>query len=61
MAKLSSKDGGTWIVRDVPRDLMRKAKIAAAVQGRSVKAILIKLMDDYIQELEKKGDLPKGK
>ena len=52
---------GTWIVRDVPQEIMRKARVAAAVQGRSVKAILIELMEGYLQELEKKGILPKGK
>jgi hypothetical protein len=52
---------GTWIVRDVPRDLMRQARGAAALQGKSVKGILIELMEGYIQDLEKKGLLPKGK
>jgi hypothetical protein len=52
---------GVWIVRDVPRDLMRRARGAAALQGKSVKGILIELMEDYLQELERKGILPKGK
>jgi hypothetical protein len=52
---------GTWIVRDVPRDLMRRARAAAALQGKSVKGILIELMEGYVQDLEKKGLLPKGK
>ena len=53
--------GGTWNFRDVPRELMRRANIAAAVQETSVKQILIKLMEAHLQELEKKGLLPKGK
>ncbi len=40
---------------------MRRANIAAAVQETSVKQILIKLMEAHLQELEKKGLLPKGK
>jgi len=52
---------GTWIVRDVPRDLMRRARAAAALQGKSVKGILIDLMEAYVQDLEKKGLLPKNK
>ena len=52
---------GTWIVRDVPRDLMRRARAAAVLQGKSVKGILIELMEGYVQDLEKKGLLPKGK
>jgi len=53
--------GGNWNFRDVPRELMRRANIAAAVQETSVKQILIKLMEGHLQELEKKGLLPKGK
>ncbi len=59
--KKDSSVDGTWIVRDVPRDLMRRARAAAALQGKSVKGILIELMEGYLQELEKKGLLPKGK
>jgi hypothetical protein len=51
---------GTWIVRDVPKDVMHRAKVAAVIQKRSVKAILIELMEGYLQDLEKKGILPKG-
>jgi hypothetical protein len=40
---------------------MRRTRGAAALQGESVKGILIELMDGYLQELEKKGLLPKGK
>lgn len=66
MSKPEKKDKqgeprGVWIVRDVPRDVMRRARAAAALQGKSVKGILIELMEGYLQELEKKGLLPKGK
>jgi hypothetical protein len=40
---------------------MRRARGAAALQGKSVKGILIELMEGYLQDLEKKGQLPKGK
>jgi hypothetical protein len=43
---------GTWIVRDVPQEIMRKARVAAAIQGRSVKGILIELMERYLQDPE---------
>ncbi len=56
-----SQGTGTWIVRNVPRDLMHRAKVAAAVQRRPVKAILIELMEKHLQELERKGILPKGR
>jgi len=57
----SGGTNGSWIVRDVPRDLMRRARVAAALQGKSVKGILIELMEAYVQDLEKKGILSKNK
>lgn len=52
---------GTWIFRDVPRDMMRRAKAAAAIQGKSVRQLTIDLMEEHLKELDKKGILPKGK
>ena len=52
---------GTWIFRDIPRSLMRRAKAAAAIQGKTVKGLTIELMEEYLKEMEKKGILPKGK
>ena len=60
-AKHQREESGTWIVRDVPRDLMRKAKAAAALQGKSVKQLMIELMEAHLQELERKGILAKSK
>lgn len=52
---------GVWNFRDVPRDVLVKAKIEAAIQGQSVKALLMDLVEAHWQELERKGMLPKGK
>jgi porphobilinogen deaminase len=52
---------GSWVFRDIPRDLMHRMKVAAAVQRKSVKQLLIDLSKDHLEELEKKGLLPKGK
>lgn len=52
---------GSWVFRDIPRELMKRAKIAAAVEGKSIKALVIEALEGRIQELEKKGLLPKGK
>jgi hypothetical protein len=52
---------GTWIVKNVPRDLMHRMKVAAAVQKTTVKQLLFDLAEVHLQELEKKGILPKGK
>ena len=59
--KGQGEDAGSWVLRDIPRELMHKMKIAAAVQRKSVKQLLIELSQEHIQELEKKGMLPKGK
>ena len=63
MAKAKNKDdeAGVWNFRAVPRNIIVKAKIGAAVQGKSVKALLMDLVEEHWQDLEKKGMLPKGK
>lgn len=40
---------------------MRRAKAAAAIQGKSVRQLTIDLMEEHLQELDRKGILPKGK
>ncbi len=52
---------GTWIFRDIPRELMRRAKAGAALQGKSVRVLAIQLMETHLEELERKGILSKGK
>ena len=59
--KEPQEEPGTWIFRDIPRDLMRRAKAAAAIQGKSVKQLTIDLMEEHLKELDRKGILPKGK
>jgi hypothetical protein len=34
------KQGRVMEIRNIPRDLMKKVKIAAAVEGKSIKALL---------------------
>jgi len=55
------EEPGTWIFRDIPRELMRRAKAAAAIQGKTVKGLTVELMEEYLKEMEKKGLLPKEK
>lgn len=52
---------GAWNFRDIPRDLMRKVKIAVAHEGKTVKDFLTELARVRVDELERKGILPKGK
>jgi hypothetical protein len=55
------KDVGTLNIRDVPKDLLYRVKLAAAVERRTVKGFLLALAEERIQDLEKRGLLPKGK
>lgn len=52
---------GTWIVKDVPRELMHRMKVAAAIQKKTVKQLLFDLAETHLQELERKGILPKSR
>jgi plasmid stability protein len=48
-------------LRNMPKDLVAKLKAAAALQHKSLTAYVADLMQDHVQDLEKKGLLPKGK
>jgi len=62
VARRDSKDHqGTLNIRGVPKDLVFKMKMAAAAEHRSVKGFLLALVEERIQELERKGILPKAK
>ncbi len=55
------EEPGVWNFREVPRDAIVKAKIGAALEGLSVKAYIMKLVEAHWVEMEKKGILPKSK
>ncbi|MEP6890010.1 MAG: hypothetical protein ABI955_04860 [Nitrospirota bacterium] len=61
MTRTTPEGTGAWNFRDIPRDLMRKVKMAAAQEGKTVKDFLTELAEARIQELERRGILPKGK
>ena len=61
MAKTAQGKTGTWIIKQVPRELMVRARIAAMTQGKTVRGLLMELVEEHLNELEKKGILPKGK
>ncbi len=52
---------GTWIVREIPAALMIRTRMAALAQGKTVRQLLMGLVDEHLTDLEKKGLLPKGK
>ncbi len=61
MARPPADDKGAWNFRDIPRSLMRRVKMAAAHEGKSVKEFLTELAERRLEELEKRGILPKSK
>ena len=61
MARQPAEGTGAWNFREIPRGLMAKVKMAAAYERKTVKQFLIDLARARIQEMEKKGILPKGR
>jgi uncharacterized protein (DUF1778 family) len=59
MIRQSPEGTGAWNFREIPRDLMRKVKMAAAHEGKTVKDFLVELAQKRLEELERKGILPK--
>ena len=59
--RIPPKEMGALNLRDIPKDLLFKLKMAAAAEHRTVKGFIVNLIEDRIQELEKKGVLPKEK
>ncbi len=52
---------GTWIVRDIPSTLMRRARMAVLAEDKTVRTMLMGLVESHLRDLEEKGLLPKGK
>ena len=52
---------GTLNIRGIHKDLIFRLKMAAAAEHRTVKGFILVLIEERIQELEKKGMLPKSK
>ena len=48
-------------IRDIPEDTFYKLKMAAAAERKSVRALLLELVEAKIRDLERKGLLPKRK
>ena len=60
-SKRTKDSSGALNLRGIPRDLLYRMKMAAAAEHRTVKDLLLELIQGKIQELERKGVLPKGK
>ncbi|SLM46784.1 protein of unknown function [Nitrospira japonica] len=48
-------------VRDIPRETLFRLKMAAAAEQKTVKDLVLELVHEKIQELERKGLLPRLK
>jgi len=48
-------------LRDTPPDVARKLKAAAALHGESLTEYVQAVLAKHVADLEKKGQLPKGK
>ncbi len=48
-------------VRDIPRSTLYRLKMAAAAEEKTIKELVLELVNQKLLELERKGLLPKGK
>lgn len=48
-------------VRDIPRETLFRLKMAAAAERKTIKELILELVHEKLQDLERKGLLPKGK
>jgi predicted DNA-binding protein len=57
----SDDDAAVLFVRGMPRDLLAKLKATAALRQMTLGDYIKELCEAHVQEMEKKGILPKGK
>jgi hypothetical protein len=55
------KDTTVLFVRGIPIGLSRKVRAAAALAGVGVPGYVIELLQKHVEELERKGMLPKDR
>ena len=48
MVKLTK--GGTYLLRDIPRDVWRRARSRAVLEGRSMRDVILMLLDEWAPE-----------
>lgn len=54
-------DSAAIHLRGIPREIFYRLKMAAAAEQKTVRELLLGLIRGKIQDLERKGTLPKGK
>jgi hypothetical protein len=60
-SKPRSKIPAAINIRGIPRDTFYQLKMAAVIEHKTVKELVLELIEEKIQELERKGILPKTK
>jgi hypothetical protein len=60
-SKTNSNKPAHLNIRDIPRSTPFRPKMAAAAEEKTVKDLVLELVNEKVQDLEKKGLLPKGK
>jgi hypothetical protein len=55
------KDEAAINIRRIPRDVFYRLKVAAAVEQKSVRDFIMGLVESRLEEMERKGILPKAK
>ena len=61
MRRETKKETTVLNIREVPLEVMAKVKAAAAFEHTSLKRYITDLLQAHVEELERKGILPKGK
>ncbi len=59
--KADPQKTGTWIIRHIPADLMRRTRMAGLAERKTVRQVIMELVEAHLRELERKGVLPKSK
>ena len=57
----SEEDTGVLFVRQFPKVLLTKLKAAAVLSGKTLGQYMEELCEAHVEELERKGQLPKSK
>ncbi len=59
--KSTNRQPAALNIRGISRETFYRLKMAAAAEHKTVRELLLELIEGKIQELERKGMLPKGK
>jgi len=59
--KSAKEEKGVLNLRDMPRELVASLKAAAAFARKPLKHYIAEVLQKHVEDLERKGVLPKGK